>query len=345
MAAVFLLKPHWASRLNALPRWSYCRPEGRLRCISGGTMRLRVFAVLAVFTAACTAGQRAVVFPPAAELGDTVAMAVDSSFLDILDGMERHNLTRENVELEILNGGTVIRTLTAQDQELRNVFDGHASGTATSAATKPGLMLTAVLFDIPENLSVTPPVSLEVRLKGFSQHIVVGDLDIVGVDGVPLALEPTLSDPADLEPAPALRLRGLQDDNGVTGFDPTWNIGGIEFILAIPSWLDTPRGVGANEASGTVVTVGPIVSNEIRVVMLAPDGFLLGDLPGTGVNVGNGPFLDITFNNTTSVEFLSTDFSIRDLRIFDTNGVELRAALTLMEAETFFTKIVRANGS
>lgn len=278
---------------------------------------------------------RPVVFPPVAEFGDTVAMAIDSSYTAI-DGIESHGLTIDDVQLKFLDlQDTELGVLSSQD--LRAVFDGHAAATSTSGATKPGFMMTAVLFDVPV-LPITPSEVVKVRLLRNGQDPgIEGLLEIDGTNGSPINFL-TGTDPAEeLQPLPALRLRALKDPQGLAGFDPAWEIGSLEFTLTFASMLSNPRAFPANEATGSLALVGPAASGAARVVLIAPKGLVLGDLYETS-KLGEGPFLDVVFN--ASASFGVQDLGIVDLHVYDKDG-GLLTSVPNGDGSQFFDLVLR----
>jgi hypothetical protein len=152
----------------------------------------------------------------------------------------------------------------------------------------------------------------------------VGDLTITGPGGTPIAFLDSvggdlLVDPADLEPHATLRLQGALDQ-GSGGFDPEWEIGGLQFELEYPtSKVERPRAFALTEAVSGSAFLGPEASpGRVPVFVTSPGGFTLPALVAN--RVGEGPLVDIAFDKVPGQGFVATDFVIRDLKVVGIDG-------------------------
>lgn len=308
----------------------------------------RVFLCVLV-CAACTPGgfsDNPVVWPKSARLGDTVAMSIDSNHVpQVGPFFERYDLSEDNVTLEIRQGSTLLATVTP-----RAVFDGLSAPASLKNATTSGPFLTIVVFDLPTSLPTSFPAATGVTLlvNGVSPSFpATGALQVLGDGGSPTVFT-TESQPAGLGPRPMLRLQGRASGPGVDGFDPAWLIGAIEFQLEYPNVaLSEPDAFAATEASRALAfTSSGDPPGSVRVVLTDPRGFTLPSTPGYpgGNRVGEGPLVDLAFTKAAGEGFEAGDFTIRDLKVFDPDGVLLTPVFGAGTDTTgYFALIVRKN--
>jgi hypothetical protein len=317
-------------------------------------VRLRLLApvallLLAYVALACSpAGSGTpIVWPRAARLGDTVAMSIDSNHVPLIGPVfEKYDLSEDNVTLEIRQGTTLLGTVTP-----RAVFDGLSAPASLKNATHAGPFLTIVVFNLPASLPIsTFPATTQVRLLVdgvLPTYSAIGTLQILGSGGTPTGFTAD-SVPEGLGPRPMLRLQGRAAGEGVDGFDPGWTIGAIELRLEYPSEaVSAPDPFPATEASRALAfasTGDP--PGTVRVVLTDPRGFTLPSTPGYagGDRVGEGPLLDIAFTKATGEGFEAEDFTVRDLKVFDPDGVLLTPAFAPgTDTTAYFVRIARKN--
>ncbi|MCL4683653.1 hypothetical protein KJ059_02765 [Myxococcota bacterium] len=300
----------------------------------------------AVLASACTPagiGGAPVVWPKAARLGDTVAMSIDSNRAPFFGPLvERYDLSEENVTLEIRQGTTSLATVSP-----RAVFDGLSAPASIRNRIEAGSFLTVGVFDIPASLPVSPPVSTTVVLLVDGVATLSGTLEIIGSGGSPMTFIAE-SQPADLGSRPVLRLQGRAAGPGVDGFDPAWVVGAIEFRLEYPAAaVSEPDVFPATEASRALAfssTEDP--PGSVRVVLTDPRGFVLPSTPGypEGNRVGEGPLIDVVFTKAPSEAFAAGDFTVRDLAVFDPDGVRLTPVFPPgTDTTDYFVRIARKN--
>jgi len=298
-----------------------------------------------------TSGE-ALVFPGTARLGDTVAIAIDSNYIPAPipgDAQEHHDLSRDNVTLKIIQGtNTVLHTL--DGAEIVAVFDGHAAPASIRQQVGAGVFATIVVFNLPTALDVAPSsypaTNLKVRLfvDGVAQSAITGKLTILGTGGAPTDFF-VESEPVDLEPRPTLRLAAVGDGTWEAGFEPARAIGGIEFLLEYPAEaLSEPEVFPATEASRGLAFLGPEdTPGEVKVFLTDPRGFTLpykAEVDG----VGDGFLLEVAFTKAENEAFAAEDFTIRDLKVTDPDGVLLTPVFSSgTDTTAFFERIVRKN--
>lgn len=273
-------------------------------------------------------------------------MSIDSNHVPSFGPLfEKYDLAPDNVSVEIREGSTVLATVTP-----RAVFDGLSAPASLKNATSAGPFLTIVLFDLPTSLSTSFPAATTVHLLVDGSpptYGAVGQLEILGSGGSSTSFT-TDSNPAGLGPRPTLRLQARKAGPGVDGFDPAWTIGAIEFELEYPDdAVSAPDVFPATEASRALAfasTGDP--PGTVRVVLTDPRGFTLPSTPGYagGDRVGEGPLLDIAFTKATGEGFEAADFTVRDLKVFDPDGVLLTPAFPPgTDTTAYFVRIARKN--
>lgn len=282
-----------------------------------------VLGTLLVF-GACTpylSGGRPVVWPKEATLGSTIGMALDSNYIPgVVSSSEKHTVSRQNLTLQIRQGTTTLATVAP-----RAVFDGSAAPASIRNELQPGAWLTIVVFDLPTSLSATLPASVTIRpMIGATPLGHLGDLTITGSGGTPIQFVDSIGgdslvDPVDLETHATLRLQGLLDQ-GSGGFDPEWEIAGLQFELEYPaSKVENPRAFALTEAADGAAFIGPEATpGRVPVFVTKPGGFTLPSLVAN--RVGEGPLIDIAFDKLAGQGFAAADFVIRDLKVVGIDG-------------------------
>ena len=325
--------------------------------VRSGVVVASAITVCWLFGTGCTqagSGGEPVVWPGTARLGDTVAMAINSNYIPAPlpgDVSERHDLSRDNVSLRILEGTGPSQTLlhTIEDDAIVAVFDGHAAPAAIRQQLEPGVFLTVVVFNLPSAFDVAPSsypaTNLKVRLyvDGANQGV-TGKMTVLGTGGAPTDFF-SGSEPVDLEPRPTLRLRTNNDDTWAAGFEPDAEIGGLEFILEYPTdKVSSPEVFPATEASRSLAFLGPEVApGFVKVFVTDPRGFTLPykiEVDG----VGDGFLVEFAFTKLPDEEFQPEDFTIWDLKVTDRSGGLLTPVFASnTDTTAYFERIVRKN--
>jgi hypothetical protein len=210
-------------------------------------------------------------------------------------------------------------------------------------------MLTAVLFNLPDSLIGSPTLPYDAKVVVVVDSVdepFKGDLRILDGTGAPISFS-SASPPEDLAPAPALRLRAKKVSSGI-GFDPAWDIAGIEFVLEFfpaTSAISNPDVFVGNEAHRAVAIAGPETTpGSVKITVVDPHGFTLGTITESPSRVGTGALLDIVFDKETGQGFDEGDFTIRGLKVTDPDGVLLSPAmLPTDDATAYFELNARAN--
>jgi len=138
------------------------------------------FAMTFVWASACTpvSGGQPMVWPGAARLGDSIAMAVDSNYIPVpLQGLDRHDLSVDNVAVQVRQGSTTLATLSP-----RVVFDGMAAQGSIRAAFDPGIGISIVVLD-PPRAGLKPNAVRALLLTGA--RTITGDPTTQNVASVP----------------------------------------------------------------------------------------------------------------------------------------------------------------
>ena len=308
--------------------------------------RLHLATVLALLASwgACTYGHRdtelttfkPLVFPGEARLGGSALMIVDANDIAIGDDLERYDLHRSRVEIDVVgNAGTAPATI-------RSVFAVEAARATQDAEDRPNGWSMVALFDLPEAAdgAFNPPYPLHapLRLKVDGQLVpeLEGVIWIVGEGGSPTSLEsaypllPALEDL--LEPRTMVRLRPRGEDS--TGFDPTWTIGGLHAEIHYDSsCLESPEAFVGSNAAGGGATIGPPTVpaapypaglEAVQVVLSHPAGFTLPIASALDpTRLGTGPILDIAFDRIGSCPgSLDQYVWVRGVQIMEPDGTE-----------------------
>lgn len=237
-------------------------------------------------------------------------MVIDSNQISTGDDLERYDLHRDLVEIDV--EGNLGGSVTVQP---RSVFTVEAGRATVEAEARPNTWLTVAFFDLPDASQAqgvfSAPYPVHAPLHLYIDNQLVPELEgvvwIIGEGGKPTSMNampllPVLED--ELEPQTMVRLRARGED--AEGFDPAWSIVGITAEIQYdPDCVTSPRAhLGSNAAGGTV-TVGPSSPalpassglEGVRILLTHPKGFTL---PSAGLldptRLGAGPILDIVFD-------------------------------------------------
>ena len=228
---------------------------------------IALLTLIAAVGGACTYGHedpqsstfRPLVFPGEARLGASLFMVIDSNQISIGDDLERYDLTRDRVKIEIEGN---LDSVTVQP---RSVFTVEAGRATVEAEARANTWLTVAFFDLPDASqsqgAFAAPYPLHALLHLLIDNQPVPELEgivwVIGeggkptsiADGTPLQL--LLED--ELEPQTMVRLRARGQD--AEGFDPAWSIAGITAEIQYdPSCLTNPRAHWRNGDSGPLVS-------------------------------------------------------------------------------------------
>jgi len=301
---------------------------------------LLLIAGLAGFGGACTYGHQEeqsgpfqpLVFPGEARLGASAFMVIDSNYFQIGDQLERYDLDRHRVAIEVQGN------LGSAPAAVRSVFSLESGRATGDAKARQNAWVTVVLFDLPSASSgvFSPPYPQDARLRlkvdGATVSELEGGIWVIGDGGQPTSMNATPLLPSlenELEPRTMVRLRAR--GSGAQGFQSSWTIGGISAEVAFKSaCLQNPRAFAGSDAVKAGVTVGPPHASTtdagfdaVQIVLSQPRGFQLAmATPADATRLGNGPILDITFDRVPSCnDPLSSELvKIRSLQIRSLDG-------------------------
>jgi hypothetical protein len=295
---------------------------------------------------------------PGSSPGDTVAVAIDSNYIPVLENAEQFVLHRGNTVVELSLPGAAAPRITLP---VRSVFELAAAPTSRYASAHPGGFFTAVLFDLPGR-SATPPSVVPTAYPALVRIGLAYDADAAGprapfefasselritgesgrANPVAGALHPATGSElfpsllAELGPRRMIRLRARRDASAGAGFPPGLSaIAGIQFELDYPTacvgaGIERPvQGFGATEAAGSTVLIGPpraldATTSRSSVVLVNPAGFELPfntDLFSDTSVAGEGPLIDLVFEPiATTCNFSSAAIAIRNLVVTGIDG-------------------------
>jgi len=304
------------------------------------------------------------IFPTTVQLGDTIAVAVDSNNVPLFDDLvEKHDLSLENTEinLEVYGDPACNQTLSP-----RSVFEAGLAKT-TERTQFRGPSITIAMVDIPTTAlpcigSFPKDVVVRLIYDGAPDSSVGGVIEVTGDQGAPTRFRhnaevPTLGPLESLDerfdPKPALRLRPLAGDGTSLdpGFDESWTIGSIEFDLEYADdKVTSPTAYTAADAVNGTAIVGPSTSlggnrSVAHVVVMDPAGFQLGAQQYTD-GAGEGPVVDVTFDKLLPFDVAQGDFAIENLVVTSLSGaieVDLRDEVAPDGSAAFFNLIAIAN--
>jgi len=295
-------------------------------------------------------GYQPLLFPLEGQLGDTsagttVAMIVDSNYIEGSDLLEIHDLHKARVQ--VLVSDPVGGGWTDAPANVRSVFPIQAPSNTLAGQNRPGLTATIVLFDLPSASALNNPSSfpLTVLLKLLidGQEDLSAEFNVLGASGTATNLiEPMLnltlfglqSPLGQLAPQPMIRLRGKRGAGKFEASQP--KLGAIEFLF---TWdrtcINIVRPYPATEAADATALIGPSspvdgIFRSAKIALIHPAGFrpkylasASGTLTADETLAGTGPFLDLGFglkgNSLCSLDSPNI-FSISDFRVYDISG-------------------------
>lgn len=303
-------------------------------------LRWGVLCLAALFTA-CDANQGYVIWPQTARTGETIAILFNTEWDTYSDpGGALLDASTENVVVQVTDSLAWTESVTP-----RLVIEAPAAvGSKAVAGVDEGSFTGLVaIFDLPDpwpNGALTFPDDFTVVVE-YKGQPTFGDnvLTVQGPGGAPIVFSYN-TPPELLELHPMLRLRPAWDSAMGQGFDPAWEIGGLEFTLRY-SQVAAGDVTGVRALGNGEATAGMAMATELapqgadklwRIVLLHPPGFQLPDRGCDGLGdcyAGRWALLDLPLDIDTTgllegeVAFDTTDFAIEDLRIVDRDGAEL----------------------
>jgi hypothetical protein len=306
----------------------------------------------------CGADNEYAVFPPSARTGDTVAVLFSSEWDTMMapDG-PLLDASVDNIVIQVddLLGWTEPVVPWA-------VIEAPVSlGSLAFGSGLESLTGVVALFDIPDpwpNPAVSFPGTYDFQIVVEQDGIPAlgtSSLRITGDGGTPFVLS-AFTPIEELELRPMVRLRAAWDPALQQGFDPTWEIGGVEFTLryAIQAdgEIDHVTALGNGEAAAATTLSRPLGTQggekRWRIFLVEPRGFSVPakGCAGTDCYAGRWSLLDLPvdkYRGSLSLGdpiFVPGDFQLSDLRVVDLDGAELASESA---ADDFFHTYVVNN--
>jgi hypothetical protein len=230
------------------------------------------------------------IWPTSARTGDTVAILFNTEW-DTLWAPEAALLDAgvHNIVIQVTDSTDWTESITP-----RVVIEAPAA-LGSKAVVGPGLEsftgLVAV-FDLPDpwpngGISFPDEFTVVVEYEG-SATFGGSTLTVMGSGGSPI--EFSYNTPAELLGLhPMLRLRPAWDAGAGEGFDPSWEIGGLEFTLRYSPGageVSNVRALGNGEATAGLAMATELIpegSDKLwRIVLIHPPGFQLPEMGCTG---------------------------------------------------------------
>jgi hypothetical protein len=299
----------------------------------------------------CDTSERYLIWPTAARTGDTVAVLFNTEADTTLvpDGA-RLDASADNIVIQLSDSTAWTEAVVPRAVIEVPAAKGSEAVAGLGLGSWTGLV---AIFDIPDpwpNGGLTFPDAFDVVVEQSGVATMgANELTILGAGGAPLVLSPS-TPLTQLEAKPMLRLRPAWDAATAEGFDPGWEIGGVELTLRY-----SPAGAGDVLALSAVgngeATSGLVMATELapqgsdklwRLMLLHPPGF---QLPAQGCNGAGDCFsgrwslldlpLDVDESGLANGEaaFETAEFSIEDLVVVDRDGMQLNPAYA---GERFF---------
>lgn len=295
-------------------------------------------------------GHDYLIWPSATRTGDTVAILFNTEFdTNLAPQSALLDASVDNITIQLSDSlgftqSVTPRAVIEMPVPLGSLFVGPEFASWT------GLV---AIFDVPDpwpNSSVSYPDTFTAVVEYEGSATFGGNvLEVLGPGGAPLALtiSPSL---ATLASGPMLRLRPAWDPVAGEGFDPAWEIGGLEFTLRF-----TPRpvgdisnlaAVGNGEARAGLAMATPLPpegsDKRWKIMLVHPEGFSLPDkgcvAPGECYS-GRWSLLDLPLDKDAAgvaegePVFTPDDFAIEALVVVDRDGTRLNPSF---DGETFF---------
>ena len=297
---------------------------------------------------------RYVVWPEIAELGETLAVVLETqSEVDQYADGALLNANVENFSVRVTDPDGYSELVPP-----KAVIEAPAAlGSIVAGMESESWAAMIVVFDLPDPWPNTSPLyslpadfGVAVEYEGFATY---GGktVQIQGGGGTALPAL-ALNSLKGLELGPMLRLRPAWDPEALPdpeGFDPIWEIGGIELLLDYnkPGVGDVDNllvraNAEANKALAMSYEVETVGDRRWKVSLVDPDGFSIhwNDCLGPGdCYSGRWSLMDLTLKKLPeelpqgSPIFQSSDFTIVDIAVTDTSGLRLNPPY---QGETFF---------
>lgn len=322
-----------------------------------GWRRFAVSLSAISLAAGCTLGPdgtgppQPLVFPWEGQLGDSglgtsVAIVLDSNYIDPHDDMELYTLNKSRISVVARREPTGQTAVTI----LRAVFGMQAPPISNVQLDRPGAWIAVALVDLPRAASLGDPtatefpflVTLQVRVDG--NVVYEPKVRIVGRTGQPNPIFDSSFAAAWqvnqlLDYQPTIRLRGKRNQGtNQNAFDENWPpIGGVEFDFKHKTiCFEAIRAYGSSEASEATGIVGDPFDvsggyRTVHVALLDAEGIELRYLTSDGMAnpdvtlAGTGPFIDLgvdrtRFSNSSCNMSNPANFDILNFRVVDVDG-------------------------
>lgn len=307
------------------------------RCI----MRILLLGFPVIALLGCGADDQYAVFPQSTRLGSTVAVLFNSEW-DTTTAPDGALLDAsvDNIVIQLSDSlgwteAIAPRAVIHAPVSLGSLVVGEELESWTGVVA---------LFDIPDPwpgaVSFPDQFSVVVEQDGISAFG-ASSLEITGSGGSPFGLS-AATPLHELELRPMLRLRPAWDPALQRGFNPAWEIGGVEFTLryTMPpdGDIDNLTALGNGEAAAALALSKPLGTQGgeklWKISLLHPRGFVVPERGCVGPDcyAGRWSLLDLPlakYRGGLSVGdpiFLPEDFQLSDLTVVDRDGVELASA-------------------
>lgn len=281
------------------------------------------------------------VWPEAANLGETVGVVVSAqAAIDIAPDFGPLEADAESFVIELEDASGFVEQV-----QPRSVIEAPAALGSVLAVQEAGRWTGMVLlFDLPATWTQSTLVfgtdELSVSIDYEGQRIVEGEgVLVMGDGGAPLAAAATEA-VGELELEPMLRFRPSWEAATGEGFDPTWPIHAVEFVLR---YVEPSAGEVQNpsaRANGDAATALPLVEEltapvgekRWKIAVVDPYGFALAEKGCAGPGdcyAGRWSLLDLVFEKIPETlpegqpVFAPGDFTIEDVVVFDADGAQL----------------------
>lgn len=306
------------------------------------------------------------VWPTAVNTGDTVAVLINTELdVDTVNGLALLDANSSNTVIWAFDPDGYGVTVTP-----RAVIEAPAALGSFMIGVE-GFSKTGVIafFDIPDpwpNPSPSYPSPTHgspaqfdiVPIYAGTVAIGQNSVQVVGTGGAATDFAP-VAPLADLELSPMLRLRPHWDVSSTEGFDPGWDIGGMEFNLrytrAGTGKILAVAGTQNGEAQPGIVMTEPLPdegSDKLwKLSLLEPRGFSIpykGCPPaGTECYSGRWALLDLLLEkdenglSAGAPVFTADEFVIEDLKVFGRDGLRLNP--TYSTDQVFFDTYLANN--
>ncbi len=282
------------------------------------------------------------IWPTSARTGDTVAILFNTEW-DTLWEPEAALLDASvhNIVIQVTDSTDWTESITPRLVIEAPAALGSKAVVGYDLESFTGLV---AIFDLPDpwpngGLSFPDDFSVVVEYEG-SASFGGNDLMVLGSGGSPI--EFSYNTPAELLGLhPMLRLRPAWDGGTGEGFDPSWEIGALEFTLRYSPGageVSNVRALGNGEATAGLAMATELLpegSDKLwQIVLIHPPGFQLPEMGCTGGEcfAGRWALLDLPLDVDTTglsdgeLAFVPDDFAIEDLQVVDRDGVQLGSA-------------------